>query len=991
MRSLGRRTLAATCATALVVMGQTLLDSGAARAASSQLSWETIANSATVAPGTANAFNSFNQPSINQSGLVVFRARTAGSGSPVRGIYEASAAGGSPVVSAVAQVGDAVPDPNNSGGTFNEFPSFPRIGETGGAIVTRGQSTPVWTYTVDGASTKVGTTGLFSTTGAGGSLGTAASLLGAVPDQGAYAVPGTDVPAGTRFDQFPGAPSIDGTTVVFKGNYTVGTTGYTGVFYRDASGASNPTHLIANASTVIPGQPAGGTVTFGSTAPPSAANGNVVFTGWDNESTPTLGGVYLAPLQDAPTLTTLASIGEQVPGQSEGTTFTNFGEGLSYDGRFVAFWGSWGSAVETITLACPSDGNADLVAYCATTYPNGYVTTVPVNQGVFVYDTTTATLYPVAVSDQRFAGFLFWTFSGSPPGVGGSTDTTRELPRWRASSFAAVSGLGGGAFQVAFKASATNGNVGIFLAQQAPDSAPRVIVGVQTFDLGQTTDAAAPANSIISGVAIERDGFRGRYLAISVSMLDPATSTGWTGIYVAAVPTNLAMEPQVISNQAPSVGYVSDSVTLTASASSDLPVAYSLDATSGSDVCRLSGATLLFTGVGSCVVNATQAGDGVAYDAAAPVQMTIPVELHPQSISSSVSSLAYVGQTIDLTATADSGLPVTYVLDAATPTGVCTLTGSRLSLTGAGTCSLVASQGGDATYSPASPVALSIRVVVPYVAPTPASQPQVISTPTPPPVQVGGSYTLSATTSSGLPVSYQVDTTSSSVCRLEGSTLEFLSGGTCVVSLSQAGDGSYLPAPEVRELISVSTLGVTVILAPAARVVYGQPVVVTATVTSGSVPVDGLVQFAVDGRTVGAAQPVITGVATSPDLRGAVSASGRHVVTATFVPTDQARYSSAQATTAQTVVKASSRLAASVGRSQLRAIIRVVAPGAATPSGRLTVRVNGVVVAAVSVRSANLVVHYRAIPANSRVRVVIQYSGDARVAPSSLTRTVVVH
>ena len=91
------------------------------------------------------------------------------------------------------------------------------------------------------------------------------------------------------------------------------------------------------------------------------------------------------------------------------------------------------------------------------------------------------------------------------------------------------------------------------------------------------------------------------------------------------------------------------------------------------------------------------------------------------------------------------------------------------------------------------------------------------------------------------------------------------------------------------------------------------------------------------------------------------------------------------------MVKASSRLAASVGRSQLRAIIRVVAPGAATPSGRLTVRVNGVVVAAVSVRSANLVVHYRAIPANSRVRVVIQYSGDARVAPSSLTRTVVVH
>ena len=59
---------------------------------------------------------------------------------------------------------------------------------------------------------------------------TATSLLGAVPGYESYSVPGAA--AGTRFDQFPGAPAVDGSTVVFKGNYTESGVGRTGVFYR---------------------------------------------------------------------------------------------------------------------------------------------------------------------------------------------------------------------------------------------------------------------------------------------------------------------------------------------------------------------------------------------------------------------------------------------------------------------------------------------------------------------------------------------------------------------------------------------------------------------------------------------------------------------------------------------------------------------------------------------------------------------------------------
>ena len=52
-------------------------------------------------------------------------------------------------------------------------------------------------------------------------------------------------------------------------------------------------------------------------------------------------------------------------------------------------------------------------------------------------------------------------------------------------------------------------------------------------------------------------------------------------------------------------------------------------------------------------------------------------------------------------ATASSGLPVSY---ASTTTGVCTIAGSTISFVAAGTCSITASQAGNATYAPATPV-----------------------------------------------------------------------------------------------------------------------------------------------------------------------------------------------------------------------------------------------------------------------------------------------
>jgi hypothetical protein len=132
-----------------------------------------------------------------------------------------------------------------------------------------------------------------------------------------------------KFDVFPGAPAVaNAFTIVFKGNYTVAdpanvdaTISKPGVYFRvlkneaipssggllQPAGGTKPPVVIANTDTRIPGS----TVNFGSTAPPSAAGLLAVFAGFDNENSPTKGGIYMAPLLWAkPPLVTLVKIGE---------------------------------------------------------------------------------------------------------------------------------------------------------------------------------------------------------------------------------------------------------------------------------------------------------------------------------------------------------------------------------------------------------------------------------------------------------------------------------------------------------------------------------------------------------------------------------------------------------------------------------------------------------------------------------------------------------
>jgi hypothetical protein len=341
-----------------------------------------------------------------------------------------------------------------------------------------------------------------------------------------------------------------GDTIVFKGNYTVGGVGETGVYFRrledQPAGGTSPVVPIADTTdTLIPGT---GTV-FGSTSPPSAAGDRVVFAGFDDEQNPTLGGLYLASLQPEPLLQTLVGIGERVPGTGRNDTFSQLGEGVAFDGRFVAFWGAWGDETRTVRLYCPTEGNQDRIDFCnqqlvcdeaGPTLGAPNITCdetgcyqeieVPVSQGIFVHDVDTRQTRSVASTDERFDEFLFWNFSGKTPCVGSGhsaegAEDDGEPARWRSSAFVAVSGGPGATSRTAFKARTGQLVDGVYVdpvdgiyLRQGPGEGLAVETVLDTTTGGQLLDPEAPAGSTIVELGLEREGLRGNWLTVTAKM-----------------------------------------------------------------------------------------------------------------------------------------------------------------------------------------------------------------------------------------------------------------------------------------------------------------------------------------------------------------------------------------------------------------------------------------------------------------------------------------
>ena len=151
------------------------------------------------------------------------------------------------------------------------------------------------------------------------------------------------------------------------------------------------------------------------------------------------------------------------------------------------------------------------------------------------------------------------------------------------------------------------------------------------------------------------------------------------------------------------VTYGATPFTVSASASSGLPVTFSI----ASGPATIDGATVTITGAGTVVVRASQAGDD-NHNPAPDVTQSFTVGRANQAIdfATVTGSKTYGDAPFTLSATAGSGLPVTFSVIS----GPATIAGSTVTLTGAGTIVLRASQAGDDNHNPAPNVDQSITV-----------------------------------------------------------------------------------------------------------------------------------------------------------------------------------------------------------------------------------------------------------------------------------------
>jgi len=272
--------------------------------------------------------------------------------------------------------------------------------------------------------------------------------------------------------------------------------------------------------------------------------------------------------------------------------------------------------------------------------------------------------------------------------------------------------------------------------------------------------------------------------ALSVTF-SPTDTTDYT---TATDSTSLTVNQAIQTIAFPNPGaqtYGVAPITLTATATSGLPVSYTV--TSGP--ATVSGSVLTITGAGSVTVQASQAGNS-NYSAAAPVSVTFTVNQATQTITfPNPGAQTYGVAPITLTATATSSLSVSYTVTS----GPATVSGSVLTITGVGSVTVQASQAGNANYSAATPVSVTFTV---------NQAMQTITFPNPGAQTYGvAPITLTATATSGLPVSYTVI---SGPATVSGSVLTITGVGSVTVQASQAGNANYSAAAPVSVTFTVN-------------------------------------------------------------------------------------------------------------------------------------------------------------------------------------------
>jgi hypothetical protein len=234
-------------------------------------------------------------------------------------------------------------------------------------------------------------------------------------------------------------------------------------------------------------------------------------------------------------------------------------------------------------------------------------------------------------------------------------------------------------------------------------------------------------------------------------------------------------------------GYGTAPFKVSATASSGLAVSF---ASTTPAVCTMSGATVTLAALGTCTIQATQAGNS-NWAAAPPVNQSFQVIQGSQTITfGTLSNQAFGTAPFTVSATASSGLAVTF---SSTTPATCTVSGATVTLVAVGSCTIQAAQAGNVDWAAATPVSRTFQVT---------RGTQTIAFGALANQTLGsGTLTVSATATSGLAVSFNSQTTK--VCKVSGTTVTLNATGTCTIQATQAGNSNWAAATPVNQSFQV--------------------------------------------------------------------------------------------------------------------------------------------------------------------------------------------
>ena len=253
-----------------------------------------------------------------------------------------------------------------------------------------------------------------------------------------------------------------------------------------------------------------------------------------------------------------------------------------------------------------------------------------------------------------------------------------------------------------------------------------------------------------------------------------------------------------------------------------------------------------------------------------------------QTISfGTLSAKTFGDPDFSVNASASSDLSVVF-----SATGNCTVSGSTVHITGAGTCTITASQPGNTNYNAAPDVAQSFPI---------AKASQTITFGDIGDMRFGNiDFPVIATATSGLAVSFSA---TGNCTIVSGNKVHLTGAGSCTVTASQAGDFNYNAAAPVPQSFQIAKAPASITLTTPS---FGKPVAIGQTVTFDAVvKIDtlsifsttafpgGTIQFQVDNN---APVTVVCGSAQDVSLPGTCGASfstsiltaGLHTVSASY-------------------------------------------------------------------------------------------------------------